>query len=433
MGPAKSDALIGKAGVMECGEKNWALNYSGIMPWVLVQEQNDSPVGVTSSSFEATMPMMPKSDFELSLVCHEKSIGSGGGDCTGKMDEPGNIIGQQMVMLPLSSGRAFSYASPDRNKITTFGAGTPNVTRTMVVCENDTNHLNLSLNNANAQFGLATISGNESGIGNGLFLSDHMTAVDMLDFSSSPRMSHCQDVLGDAAETTLSSSGERGISDVLEHQGSGAVAYVTARRSRKRQGVAMTAITNNVDILDPFGEISRCHGNGEGTVGEMAGVEMGLVIDNGLGLGPALGLDFSAGAAANNEIGGRGKRDNEDEYGDDDDNDEGDSGGAAGLDDVNLTKEERARRRRDFHKVHTRRSRAKLNDKMDELRRVLPAPPAGRSLKSKAQILDWAISFASAQMAAREFLPSAMGVAAAASAVGKGGRRRAGVAKLRKR
>lgn len=63
---------------------------------------------------------------------------------------------------------------------------------------------------------------------------------------------------------------------------------------------------------------------------------------------------------------------------------------------VPLTKEERALRRRAFHKVHTRRSRAKLNDKMDHLRRVLPAPPPGTCVKSKAQILDWAIACASA-------------------------------------
>lgn len=56
-----------------------------------------------------------------------------------------------------------------------------------------------------------------------------------------------------------------------------------------------------------------------------------------------------------------------------------------------LTKEERALRRRVFHKVHTRRSRAKLNEKLDHLRLILPSPPPGTSVKSKAQILDWAI------------------------------------------
>lgn len=55
-------------------------------------------------------------------------------------------------------------------------------------------------------------------------------------------------------------------------------------------------------------------------------------------------------------------------------------------------KEVRALRRREFHKIHTRRSRAKLNEKMDMLRDVLPEPPAGVHLKSKAQILDYAIS-----------------------------------------
>lgn len=59
-----------------------------------------------------------------------------------------------------------------------------------------------------------------------------------------------------------------------------------------------------------------------------------------------------------------------------------------------LTKEERALRRRVFHKVHTRRSRAKLNEKLDHLRLILPTPPPGTSVKSKAQILDWAISCA---------------------------------------
>lgn len=61
-----------------------------------------------------------------------------------------------------------------------------------------------------------------------------------------------------------------------------------------------------------------------------------------------------------------------------------------------LTKEERALRRRAFHKIHTRRSRAKLNDKMEHLRQVLPSPPPGICVKSKAQILDWAIACASA-------------------------------------
>lgn len=59
-----------------------------------------------------------------------------------------------------------------------------------------------------------------------------------------------------------------------------------------------------------------------------------------------------------------------------------------------LTKEERALRRRVFHKVHTRRSRAKLNEKLDHLRLILPPPPPGTCVKSKAQILDWAISCA---------------------------------------
>lgn len=52
----------------------------------------------------------------------------------------------------------------------------------------------------------------------------------------------------------------------------------------------------------------------------------------------------------------------------------------------------RSRRRREFHKIHTRRSRAKLNEKMDLLKRVLPEPPSGMVVKSKAQIIDYAIS-----------------------------------------
>lgn len=55
-------------------------------------------------------------------------------------------------------------------------------------------------------------------------------------------------------------------------------------------------------------------------------------------------------------------------------------------------KDTRTRRRREFHKIHTRRSRAKLNEKMDMLRRVLPEPPAGLVVKSKAQIIDYAIN-----------------------------------------
>lgn len=54
--------------------------------------------------------------------------------------------------------------------------------------------------------------------------------------------------------------------------------------------------------------------------------------------------------------------------------------------------ENRSRRRREFHKIHTRRSRAKLNEKMELLRRVLPDPPSGLVVKSKAQIIDYAIS-----------------------------------------
>lgn len=55
-------------------------------------------------------------------------------------------------------------------------------------------------------------------------------------------------------------------------------------------------------------------------------------------------------------------------------------------------KEVRSRRRREFHKIHTRRSRAKLNEKMDLLRRILPEPPSGIVVKSKAQIIDYAIT-----------------------------------------
>lgn len=55
-------------------------------------------------------------------------------------------------------------------------------------------------------------------------------------------------------------------------------------------------------------------------------------------------------------------------------------------------KEVRSKRRREFHKIHTRRSRAKLNEKMDLLRRILPEPPSGIVVKSKAQIIDYAIT-----------------------------------------
>ncbi|PXF48893.1 hypothetical protein BWQ96_01235 [Gracilariopsis chorda] len=54
--------------------------------------------------------------------------------------------------------------------------------------------------------------------------------------------------------------------------------------------------------------------------------------------------------------------------------------------------DQRSKRRREFHKIHTRRSRAKLNEKMELLRRVLPEPPAGVVVKSKAQIIDHAIA-----------------------------------------
>lgn len=50
------------------------------------------------------------------------------------------------------------------------------------------------------------------------------------------------------------------------------------------------------------------------------------------------------------------------------------------------------RKRREFHKVHTRRSRAKLNQKMEELKAILPVPMNGMAVKSKAQVIDYAIS-----------------------------------------
>lgn len=65
-------------------------------------------------------------------------------------------------------------------------------------------------------------------------------------------------------------------------------------------------------------------------------------------------------------------------------------GGAAAS--AKAARDSRALRRREFHKIHTRRSRAKLNDKMDKLLATLPEPPPGVVIKSKAQILDYAIS-----------------------------------------
>lgn len=53
--------------------------------------------------------------------------------------------------------------------------------------------------------------------------------------------------------------------------------------------------------------------------------------------------------------------------------------------------EMRRKRRREFHKIHTRRSRAKLNSRMDELKEILPNPPNGVVIKSKAQIIEYAI------------------------------------------
>lgn len=66
--------------------------------------------------------------------------------------------------------------------------------------------------------------------------------------------------------------------------------------------------------------------------------------------------------------------------------------GATNEDPLNCGSETRRRRRREFHKIHTRRSRAKLNEKMEMLRNVLPEPPNGLVIKSKAQIIDFAIS-----------------------------------------
>ncbi|GAB0497780.1 hypothetical protein MMPV_009117 [Pyropia vietnamensis] len=44
------------------------------------------------------------------------------------------------------------------------------------------------------------------------------------------------------------------------------------------------------------------------------------------------------------------------------------------------------------HNSHTRRCRAKVNAKFEELRSVLPPPPASVELKFKAQVLDWTIT-----------------------------------------
>lgn len=44
------------------------------------------------------------------------------------------------------------------------------------------------------------------------------------------------------------------------------------------------------------------------------------------------------------------------------------------------------------HNSHTRRCRAKVNAKFEELRAVLPPPPASVELKFKAQVLDWTIT-----------------------------------------
>lgn len=51
----------------------------------------------------------------------------------------------------------------------------------------------------------------------------------------------------------------------------------------------------------------------------------------------------------------------------------------------------RRKRRREFHKIHTRRSRAKLNEKMELLKSMLPSPPPGMVVKSKAQIIEHTI------------------------------------------
>lgn len=54
--------------------------------------------------------------------------------------------------------------------------------------------------------------------------------------------------------------------------------------------------------------------------------------------------------------------------------------------------ETRQIKRREFHKVHTRRSRAKLNERMKVLKNILPVPPEGVTIKSKAQIIEYTIS-----------------------------------------
>lgn len=63
-----------------------------------------------------------------------------------------------------------------------------------------------------------------------------------------------------------------------------------------------------------------------------------------------------------------------------------------GQSSLNISSDIRKQRRREFHKIHTRRSRAKLNERMELLRKVLPSPPPGLIVKSKAQIIDYAIS-----------------------------------------
>jgi hypothetical protein len=413
MGPSKMGTRIERDVAPDCAEKCWPLAYPGLVPWVSLSSNIGSPVAVVPT-FNEYVPTHFKAEYEISLLCNEKSVNSVCDDIItsgGGADSHENHLARQMMLMPQRGVCGFSEGDLDeRPNVFDRPGEEMGIMPGHSTASNQNEFTRLcSRTHTGRDLCISTGFEGEAAITSAVFSSHPMTVADALYFPSLDAVqgpSRCLEVLGDTEETRLSSSGEQGVygncsgdlgvvgdehsaGDGEEDEEDGfddeADVCTTMGKGSRRSSALLHTTVHNATSADPFAALNMCmDGVSGGTAtGGGIGMAMGLPIGCNLGLGPD--FEFLDGSVLDGNGNGVGDCD------------------AAGLllDDANLTKEERARRRRDFHKVHTRRSRAKLNDKMDELRRVLPAPPAGRSLKSKAQILDWAILFATAQMEAR--------------------------------